>query len=139
MRLLHQQKLKDTLSFIAGDDRYFWNLSMYRDFVAQQVNCRWFTPVIQGSVSVVKDRVCNEPIEVFLISRRQHCRGGTRMNERGIDDEANAANFVETEQIIVYNEHFFSFTILRGSAPLFWMQTRAKHDIKLSEQTELSS
>jgi len=27
--------------------------------------------------------------------------GGTRYNSRGIDDEGNCANFVETEQILV--------------------------------------
>jgi hypothetical protein len=32
-----------------------------------------------------------------MISRRQHLRSGTRMNIRGIDDDGNVANFVETE------------------------------------------
>jgi hypothetical protein len=27
--------------------------------------------------------------------------GGTRFNSRGIDDEGNTANFVESEQIII--------------------------------------
>ena len=36
-----------------------------------------------------------------MISRRRWQMGGTRFNSRGIDDEGNCANFVETEQILV--------------------------------------
>lgn len=34
-----------------------------------------------------------------LVSRLTCLRAGTRFNARGIDDEGNAANFVETEQV----------------------------------------
>jgi len=39
-------------------------------------------------------------IEVVLISRRSIHRAGTRYNARGLDNLGNAANFVETEQIV---------------------------------------
>ena len=35
--------------------------------------------------------------------------GGTRFNNRGIDELGNASNFVETEQIIVKNNKIYSF------------------------------
>ncbi len=59
-------------------------------------------------------------MEVVLISRRQHLRTGTRMNVRGLDDDGNVANFVETEQILKIGQSIFSFVITRGSVPIFW-------------------
>ena len=41
---------------------------------------------------------------------------------RGADFLGNVANFVETEQIIEYNNNFISFMQLRGSIPLLWTQ-----------------
>ena len=35
---------------------------------------------------------------------------GTRFNARGLDDEGNVANFVETEQLILYRNYIYSFT-----------------------------
>lgn len=34
---------------------------------------------------------------MFLISRRRHAMAGTRYNARGLDDDGNVANYVETE------------------------------------------
>ena len=65
-----------------------------------------------------------------MISRRQHLRSGTRMNIRGIDDDGNVANFVETEQIIKIGKLIFSFVITRGSVPIFWSQGSAGAGIK---------
>jgi hypothetical protein len=47
-------------------------------------------------------------------------RTGTRFHARGIDDSGNVANFVETEQIIVADNIVFSYTMVRGSVPVFW-------------------
>ncbi len=41
-----QKRSKDPLELIAADERYFWNFNLYRDFMQQNVNCKWFTPVI---------------------------------------------------------------------------------------------
>lgn len=57
---------------------------------------------------------------MLLISRRRHGMAGTRYLARGLDDEGNVANFVETEQILVYRELIFSHVQIRGSVPLFW-------------------
>lgn len=38
-----------------------------------------------------------------LISRRSIYRNGRRYNTRGVDEEGNVANFVETEQIVKTN------------------------------------
>lgn len=39
-------------------------------------------------------------VEYIIISRRSRYRAGLRFQRRGIDDDANVANFVETETIM---------------------------------------
>ena len=34
---------------------------------------------------------------------------GTRYNARGLDDDGNVANYVETEQILCYRSYIYSF------------------------------
>jgi len=63
-----------------------------------------------------------EDYTIALISRRRYLMAGTRLNSRGIDDEGNAANFVETEQIFLNRLYAFSNIQIRGSIPLFWIQ-----------------
>lgn len=59
----------------------------------------------------------------ILISRRSTRRAGTRLFCRGIDNDGNVSNFVETEQIVEYNGEKVSFVQIRGSIPIFWYQT----------------
>jgi phosphatidylinositol 4-phosphatase len=59
----------------------------------------------------------------ILISRRSTRRAGTRLFCRGIDEQGNVSNFVETEQIVEYNGEKVSFVQTRGSIPIFWYQT----------------
>lgn len=47
---------------------------------------------------------------------------GARFISRGIDDNSNVANFVESELIITYEQRLYSFLQIRGSIPLFWEQ-----------------
>ena len=101
-----QKKIKDPLRLIASDHRYFWNLALYKDFINQRVDCRWFTPLIQGYFSQVSGNLGDAPIKMTLISRRMHLRTGTRYNARGIDDKGNVANTCETEQIVEVYERF---------------------------------
>jgi len=58
-------------------------------------------PLVQGYVGHAKPTL---DIDLILISRRRWLLGGTRYNSRGIDDDGNTANFVESEQIIVKNK-----------------------------------
>ena len=41
-----QEKSKDMMRVIASDHRYFWNINLYKDFRDQNVDPRWFTPII---------------------------------------------------------------------------------------------
>lgn len=76
------------------------------------------------------------PSSLTLISRLSCRRAGTRFNSRGIDDDGNVANFVESETIYwspsttvgesSVNEKAagicFSYAQIRGSVPVFWEQ-----------------
>lgn len=53
----------------------------------------FFTPLIQGFVGEIK----TSEGELYLISRRSFCMGGTRYNARGIDNNGFVANYVESE------------------------------------------
>lgn len=59
-----------------------------------------------------------------LISRRSRRRAGTRYITRGVDAMGDVANFVETEQVVWRSETdpIASYTIIRGSIPIFWRQ-----------------
>ena len=59
-----------------------------------------------------------------VISRLSSRRAGTRFNSRGIDDDGNVANFVETETIFWSPSGVcFSYVQIRGSVPIFWEST----------------
>lgn len=63
-----------------------------------------------------------------IISRRSTKRSGLRYLRRGIDDDGNCANFVETEQIISASDwnpskKIRSFVQVRGSIPLYFSQS----------------
>ncbi|KAM3423040.1 hypothetical protein BST61_g509 [Cercospora zeina] len=65
---------------------------------------------------------------VTLISRRSVKRAGLRYLRRGVDDQGNVANSVETEQILSTQVHdstqkTFSLLQHRGSMPLFFSQS----------------
>ncbi|KAG0650827.1 hypothetical protein D0Z07_2841 [Hyphodiscus hymeniophilus] len=77
------------------------------------------------------------PSSLTLISRLSCRRAGTRFNSRGIDDDGNVANFVESETIYwgpVGQSAVdassvekaagicFSYVQIRGSVPVFWEQ-----------------
>jgi SacI homology domain len=78
-----------------------WNYNLYKQLRIQHIPSYWMIPLIQGYVGHAKPTL---DIDLILISRRRWLLGGTRYNSRGIDDDGNTANFVESEQIIVKNK-----------------------------------
>jgi len=95
--------------------------------------------VIQGFVSISNIRTVDEDSQMCLISRLSCKRVGTRYNARGIDDDGNVANFVESEILFHNYEYYFSFLQIRGSVPLFWEQPQTAqmtHKLELSRGME---
>ena len=112
--------------------QFLWNASMMEPietFVSrleahrkEALECdHFFLYVIQGYVGV-QTIPSVIPCRLAVVSRLSSSRAGTRFNARGIDDEGNAANFVETETVLVADDVVFAFTQVRGSVPVFWEQ-----------------
>lgn len=61
-----------------------------------------------------------------LITRRSRHRPGTRYFSRGVDVNGNVSNYVETEQVVLYEDagkkHQLSYVQTRGSIPVYWAQ-----------------
>ena len=81
------------------------------------------TMTVPAPSSPIKSPAENRPSSITLISRLSCRRAGTRFNARGIDDDGNVANFVETETVFWYPSGLcFSYAQIRGSVPVFWEQ-----------------
>ena len=92
-----------------ADDRFIWNAHVLQDLVMLPELRRFVVPILHGFVHIEKCTI-NEKTFVFsLISRRSVLRAGVRYYMRGIDSTGNAANFVETEQIVLHDNYKVSF------------------------------
>ncbi|KAG6215030.1 hypothetical protein E4U50_008012 [Claviceps purpurea] len=128
------------------DDTYLWNSFMIRPLVefrsrlmpperealdssriltsATRGFCKTMT-IPQNASPIRQSRKNGNgmPSYFSLISRLSCRRAGTRFNSRGIDDDGNVANFVETETIFCSPAGtLFSYVQVRGSVPVFWEQ-----------------
>ncbi|QRV85813.1 phosphatidylinositide phosphatase SAC2 [Ceratobasidium sp. AG-Ba] len=116
--------------------RYWWNENLAAPFVEAGAHS-YVVPILQGhfqsaSFNVGEGQMNEEGtsnaqvVEYALISRRSRDRAGLRYQRRGIDDDSNVANFVETEGVLRVtrfgSENVFSYVQIRGSIPLFWSQ-----------------
>lgn len=82
------------------------------------------TIAVPASSSPARTNRIGLPSNLTLISRLSCRRAGTRFNARGIDDDGNVANFVESETVFWTPSGLcFSYVQVRGSVPLFWEQT----------------
>lgn len=96
------------------------------------------TITIPPSSAPVRVSKTGLPSTLTLVSRLSCLRAGTRFNSRGIDDDGNVANFVESETVYwtpltggqspgesTYERPAglcFSYAQIRGSVPVFWEQ-----------------
>ena len=125
------------------DERFVWNASLLAPFLAFRSGLPEETrlaldsqslllPVIQGfcgSQPVATGTWTHdgrpEIVALGMISRLSWKRAGTRFRTRGIDDDGQVANFVETEVILATDSVCLSYVQVRGSVPLFWQQPSA--------------
>ncbi|KAI0600222.1 SacI homology domain-containing protein [Biscogniauxia sp. FL1348] len=134
----------DTFDIDNFDDSFLWNSFMISPLVQFRAQLqaherealdasRILTSAIRGfcltmtipqSAAPLQDSKSGPPSFLTVISRLSCKRAGTRFNSRGIDDEGNVANFVETETIYWSPSGvLFSYAQVRGSVPVFWEQT----------------
>lgn len=114
-------------------EQYMWNSYLMEELIGFRNNLdqyaleimtknRFLTTVIRGFTRTV--RLGSNDDTITIISKQSWKRAGTRFNARGIDDDGNVANFVETEFIYSNKsmQQVFAFTQIRGSVPAFWEQ-----------------
>ncbi|CAC70096.1 Synaptojanin [Caenorhabditis elegans] len=118
-----------------SDARFFWNRSLHFSFQRYGIDTdNWLLKCMAGSVLVRVVYVGANTGRVALISRLSCERVGTRFNVRGANYLGNVANFVETEQLLLFDEKECSLLQIRGSIPLFWEQPGVNvgsHKVKL--------
>ena len=138
-----------------ADDRFFWNRFLQSDLINfRNQGARGFPapqpgidpyilPVIFGMLEIHPTTFSGTPLTLALITRRSRYRAGTRYFTRGLDEEGHAANYNETEQILVLNDNnasgyasgagtskagehkemqILSYVQTRGSVPAFWAE-----------------
>ncbi|EPQ55803.1 hypothetical protein GLOTRDRAFT_138581 [Gloeophyllum trabeum ATCC 11539] len=131
------------------NDRFAWNYHMltsaFEGRDRPSLKAHWLLPLIHGHVDQAKLTVLGRVVYVTLIARRSRHYAGARYLKRGVNDEGNVANEVETEQIVSEalttpfyypakrssptgpqerrpNPHYTSFVQYRGSIPIYWTQ-----------------
>jgi hypothetical protein len=146
------------------DDRFFFNKylqSALIDFRMRGSRSQpgtqsgidpFILPCIFGMFELKPTTFKTTPLTICLISRRSRHRGGTRYFTRGLDDQGHAANYNETEQIVIVNDsssglggyagstdmqsgkfgkstgnetQVFSYVQTRGSVPTFWAEVNS--------------
>ncbi|KAK7395093.1 hypothetical protein VNO78_15635 [Psophocarpus tetragonolobus] len=124
-----------------ADPRFVWNKHLLEELIEFKLD-RFIMPIVQGNIlkfklpllpspslllflfvfQVAELKLKDSNAMVTLFSRRCTRRLGTRMWRRGANLEGDAANFIETEQLLETKEFRFSFLQARGSIPLLWEQ-----------------
>lgn len=104
-----------------ADPRFVWNKNLLEELIEAKLD-EFIIPLIQGSFQSAQFTLKDRPVRITLFSRRCNRRLGTRMWRRGANLEGATANFVETEQLVEYEDLTSSFIQLRGSIPLLWEQ-----------------
>lgn len=127
-----QNSEDDRINVNHYQEQFMWNNFMMEDMLRFKSSLdessvrllernRFFTTVIRGFAKTIRVRGSNT---ISIISKQSWKRAGTRFHSRGIDDNGDVANFVESE-FIFYNPSkrlVFAYTQIRGSVPAFWEQ-----------------
>ncbi|KAH9893933.1 SacI homology domain-containing protein [Cubamyces lactineus] len=131
------------------NDRFAWNhhllTAAFGADRAPSTQSHWLVPLIHGHVDQAKLTVLGRVVFITLIARRSRHHAGARYLKRGVNDEGNVANEVETEQIVSEtlttpfyypaskdapdgkqgrrpSPNYTSYVQYRGSIPVFWTQ-----------------
>jgi hypothetical protein len=150
--------------WMRADDRFFWNRFAQTDLVdfrkmgsrsqpgPQAAVDPYILPMIWGTLEIRPTTLKGTPLTLGLITRKSRYRAGTRYFTRGLDENGNAANYNETEQIVILNDsssglggfagsadmqsgkiggsatkemQILSYVQTRGSVPTFWAEINA--------------
>lgn len=123
------------------NERFVWNGALLAPIKKSfEKYYDWFQPIIHGFIDQVHNSVFQIHFYITIIARRSHKFAGARFFKRGVNDDGDVANEVETEQIVCdmltssfhdpaagfyNNPRYTSFIQHRGSIPLSWSQETA--------------
>ena len=104
-----------------ADERFFWNKAVVRPLIAGGAHA-WVTPVMSAFMTLRSGlAAAGLKFSLLFVSRRSCFRQGCRFARRGADGEGRCANFVETEQALLFDTGAVSsFVQVRGSIPCRW-------------------
>ncbi len=103
--------------WMRSDDRFFWNRFVQSDLIDfRRMGGRshqgpqpgvdpYILPVTFGTLEIRPTTLKGTPLTLALITRKSRFRAGTRYLTRGIDEEGHAANYNETEQVLILNDN----------------------------------
>lgn len=122
---------------------FLWNHFHIKEFFNEMENKIWCVWFIYGFFEQSECLIYGQRFLVSVIGRRNRKFAGTRYLKRGINDEGDVANDVETEQILEEistscpeKPIISSYVHIRGSVPIYWYQEQngimPKPDIKVN-------
>ena len=138
------QGTKAKLDIKKVTNNYFlWNHHHLKEFFNCIENKIWCIYFIYGFFKQIECNIYGLRFLVSVIARRNRYYAGTRYLKRGINNDGNVANDVETEQILeeistscADQPIISSFIHIRGSVPIYWHQDQngilPKPDIKVN-------
>ena len=108
-------------SWKRSDRRFFWNHDVVSDFMNVEAHS-WIVPFMSAHIEFKTDlEIEDKKLDLLFISRRSCFYQGCRFTKRGLDSNGNCANFVETEQTLIFPDgKLTSFVQVRGSIPIVW-------------------
>jgi phosphatidylinositol 4-phosphatase len=115
-RLSHNDPLWSRANY-----KFFWNRDLILDLISSSAD-EWIIPFISAYIEFRPGcEIDNDRFAILFISRRSKMRQGCRFTKRGIDENGYVANYVETEQILLFPDgKITSFVQIRGSIPVVW-------------------
>ncbi len=104
-----------------SDTKFFWNKELVVDLINNEAD-EWIVPFMSAYIEVISEcQIDDLKCTILFISRRSRFRQGCRFAKRGVDENGSAANFVETEQILLQGDgKICSYVQVRGSIPVKW-------------------
>ncbi|ORY54839.1 SacI homology domain-containing protein [Pseudomassariella vexata] len=150
--------------WMRADDRFFWNRFVQSDLIdfrkmgnrsqhgPQPAADPYILPIMWGTLEIRPTTLKGQPLTIALITRKSRYRAGTRYFTRGLDENGHAANYNETEQIVMLNDtgsglggfagstdmqsgklggsegremQILSYVQTRGSIPAYWAEVNA--------------
>ena len=122
---------------------FMWNFFHLNEFTKCVKNELWFVYFIYGYFEQIETIIYGLRFLVSVIARRNRFYAGTRYLKRGINNDGQVANDVETEQILEEvsttcseRPSITSYVHIRGSVPIYWHQDQTsilpKPDIKVN-------